>query len=60
MPTTSQPILILHGTLLDPARNFNAPADLLVADGRIAEIAPPGALNPTRKTPASSTPPTAT
>lgn len=34
------PVLIVNGTVLDPARNFQGPADLLLVDGKIAACAP--------------------
>ena len=45
MPTeTPMQTLIVNGTVLDPARNFEAPADVLIENARIAEIAPRGTL----------------
>jgi dihydroorotase len=38
-------LLIINGRLIDPAQQFDAAADLLIRDGRIAEIAPPGKLS---------------
>jgi dihydroorotase len=35
-------ILLRGGHLIDPANNFDAPADLVLSDGRVAEIAEPG------------------
>jgi len=37
-------LLIKNGRVLDPASNTDAPRDLLLADGRIKEIAPSGKL----------------
>src|SRR4028118_1017987 len=33
-------LLIQNGRVIDPSRNFDAVADVLIEDGRIAEIAP--------------------
>lgn len=33
-------LLIVNGTVLDPARQFEGPADVLIRDGRIAEVGP--------------------
>lgn len=35
-------ILLTGGHLIDPARGFDAPADVMIRDGRIEEIAEPG------------------
>jgi dihydroorotase len=35
-------ILLRGGHLIDPANNFDAPADVVLSDGRVAEIAEPG------------------
>ncbi len=35
----SQPVLIVNGTVLDPAGNFQGPADVLLVEGRIAACA---------------------
>jgi dihydroorotase len=37
-------LLIKGGHLIDPAAKINAPADLLLRDGRVAEIAEPGKI----------------
>ena len=39
-----KPILIHGGRLLDPAAGVDAAKDLLLKDGRVAEIASPGKL----------------
>jgi dihydroorotase len=38
----SKSLLIKGGHLIDPAAKINAPMDLLLRDGRVAEVAPPG------------------
>jgi dihydroorotase len=38
------PLALLNGHLLDPAAGVDAPKDLLLKDGRVAEIAAPGKL----------------
>ncbi len=38
------PLALLNGHLLDPAAGVDAPKDLLLQDGRVAEIASPGKL----------------
>src|SRR5215469_9895969 len=38
-------LLIRNGHLVDPANNIDAAHDLLLRDGRIAAVEPPGALN---------------
>ncbi len=38
------PILIRDGHLIDPAAGIDAPRDLLLADGRVAAIEPPGKI----------------
>lgn len=37
-------LLIKGGHLIDPATKINSPMDLLLRDGRVAEIAPPGKI----------------
>ena len=37
-------IAIKNGHVLDPAQNLDGPCDLLLADGRVAEVAPAGKL----------------
>src|SRR5205085_2156805 len=37
-------LLIRGGRLIDPAQNFDAEADLLLRDGRVAEVAPAGKI----------------
>lgn len=37
-------LLIRGGHLIDPGAKINAPMDLLLRDGRVAEIAPPGKI----------------
>ena len=37
-------LLIKGGHLIDPAAKINAPMDVLLRDGRVAEIAPPGKI----------------
>jgi len=41
----TKPLLIRNGHLIDPAAGIDAERDLLLRDGRVAEVAPPGALN---------------
>jgi dihydroorotase len=36
----SQPIIVRGGRVLDPGRAFDAPADVLIEDGRVAGVAP--------------------
>lgn len=38
-------LLIKGGHVIDPAAKTNAPMDLLLRDGRVAEIAPPGKIH---------------
>lgn len=38
---TPRSLLIKGGHLIDPATKINAPMDILVRDGRVAEVAPP-------------------
>ncbi len=38
-------LLIRNGHLIDPANNIDAPHDLLLRDGRVAAVEPPGTLN---------------
>src|SRR5215469_4692578 len=38
-------LLIRNGRLIDPANNIDAPHDLLLRDGRVAAVEPPGTLN---------------
>jgi len=40
-------LAILGGHLIDPAAGIDAPKDLLLKDGRVAEIAAPGKLKAT-------------
>jgi len=48
MPTKNQTraasLLIKGGHVIDPAEKINAPMDLLLRDGRVAEIAPPNKI----------------
>lgn len=37
-------IAIKNGVVLDPSQNLDGPCDLLLADGRVAEVAPAGKL----------------
>ena len=37
-------LLIKGGHLIDPAAKINAPMDLLLRDGRVAEVAPPNKI----------------
>ena len=37
-------LLIRGGNLIDPAAKINAPMDVLLRDGRVAEVAPPGKI----------------
>src|ERR1035438_10612834 len=37
-------LLILNGRVVDPAQGIDAPRDVLVRDGRVAAVEPPGAL----------------
>ena len=39
-----KPILIRNGRLVDPASNTDAPRDLLVRDGKIADLSAPGKI----------------
>lgn len=41
---TTKSLLIKGGHLIDPAAKMNAPADVLLRDGRVAEIAEPGKI----------------
>src|SRR5215472_18575353 len=38
-------LLIRNGRLVDPANNIDSSYDLLLRDGRVAAVEPPGALN---------------
>lgn len=38
-------LLIRNGHLIDPANGVDAPRDLLLRDGRVSAVEPPGALN---------------
>jgi dihydroorotase len=38
------PLAILNGHLIDPAAGVDAPKDILLSNGRVAEIAGPGKL----------------
>jgi dihydroorotase len=40
-------LLIKGGHLIDPAAKINAPMDILLRDGRVAEVAPPNKINGT-------------
>jgi dihydroorotase len=40
----TESLLIKGGHLIDPAAKINAPMDLLLRDGRVAEIGPPGKI----------------
>jgi dihydroorotase len=40
----SRSLLIRGGHVVDPAQKINAPMDVLLRDGRIAEVAPPGKI----------------
>src|SRR5258706_1340266 len=44
MKVKTKPLLIRGGRVIDPAHDLDALQDLLVRDGRIAEIAKPGSL----------------
>jgi dihydroorotase len=44
MTNSARSLLIKGGRLIDPAQKFDSEADLLIRDGRIAEIAAPGKL----------------
>lgn len=44
MTSSSKPILIRSGRFLDPASNTDAPRDLLLRDGKVAAIEPPGKI----------------
>src|SRR5689334_20664734 len=37
-------LVIKHGHLIDPSQDLDGPHDLLLADGRVAEVAPAGKL----------------
>ena len=39
-------LLIKGGRLIDPAAKIDAPMDVLLRDGQVAEIAPPGKTRP--------------
>ncbi|MDR1545801.1 MAG: dihydroorotase [Deltaproteobacteria bacterium] len=39
-----RPIIVKNGRLIDPVQGFDGPADLLLADGRVAAVAGPGAI----------------
>ncbi len=39
-------LLIRNGHLIDPGAGVDAPKDILLKDGRVAEIAGPGKLKP--------------
>ena len=41
-PRLKNTLLIAGGHLLDPAQNLDGPYDLLIAEGRVAEVAPAG------------------
>src|SRR3984957_13547077 len=40
-------LLIKGGHLIDPAANINAPMDILLREGRVAEVAPPNQIRAT-------------
>ena len=40
----SKSLLIKGGLLIDPVARINAPMDILLRDGRVAEVAPPGKI----------------
>ena len=40
-----QSILIRGGHLIDPSAKINAPMDVLLRDGRVAEVAPPNKIS---------------
>ncbi|MGH9552080.1 MAG: dihydroorotase, partial [Terriglobales bacterium] len=42
MKKENQSLLIKGGRLIDPAAKIDAPMDVLLRDGQVAEIAPPG------------------
>jgi dihydroorotase len=44
-----KPILIRGGHLIDPVGHIDAPRDLLLQEGRVAEVAAPGKLNAAAK-----------
>ena len=37
-------LLIQGGQIIDPSQNMNSPGDLLIEDGKIAAIEPPGKI----------------
>ena len=41
MSQRAKSLLIKGGHLIDPAAKINAPMDILLRDGRVAEVAPP-------------------
>src|SRR5499427_3318508 len=43
----SPSLLIKGGHLIDPAAKINAPMDILLRDGRVAEVAPPNKIHGT-------------
>jgi dihydroorotase len=43
-------LLIRGGRVIDPAANLDAPMDVLLRDGRVAEVARPGAIRTTGET----------
>ncbi len=44
MSKESRSLLIKGGQLIDPAAKINAPMDVLLRDGRVAEVASPGKI----------------
>ncbi len=44
---TPRSLLIKGGHLIDPAQKINAPMDILLRDGRVAEVAPPNKIRAT-------------
>ena len=40
----AQSLLIKNGRVIDPAEKIDAPMDVLLRDGRVAEVAPPGKI----------------
>ena len=40
----AQSLLIKNGHVIDPAEKIDAPMDVLLRDGRVAEVAPPGKI----------------
>lgn len=42
--STTQSLLIHGGHVIDPAAKINAPMDVLLRDGKVAQVAPPGKI----------------